>query len=49
MLTDSMVMEDVLVTETHMNCTYVNEERNDEHDDCKLQLRVVYGVKERQL
>lgn len=29
--------------------TYVNEERDDEHDDGQLQLRVVYGVQESQL
>lgn len=29
--------------------TYVDEERNDEHDDGQFQVRVFYGVEESQL
>lgn len=29
--------------------TYVDEERNDEHDDGQFQVRILYGVEESQL
>lgn len=29
--------------------TYIDEERNDEHDDGEFQVRIIYGVEESQL